>query len=79
MNFFMPAYVIRIDAAKRKKYFQKVMSQFTFTETIVETFRVVSCYTCGARFGIGSQLFQRVVTDAKGSVFCPACGRGTCW
>jgi uncharacterized Zn finger protein (UPF0148 family) len=51
----------------------------TFTETIVETFTVVSCYTCGARFGIGSQLYRRVVKDADGTVYCPACGNQTCW
>jgi len=51
----------------------------TFTETITETFRVVSCYTCGVRFGIGCELYRRTVTDAVGSVFCPACGKETCW
>lgn len=51
----------------------------TFTETIVETFRVVSCYTCGARFGIGADLYRRAVTDAVGSVYCPACGSQSCW
>jgi len=51
----------------------------TFTQTIIETFRVVSCYTCGARFGIGSDLYKRVVTDAVGSIFCPTCGNKTCW
>lgn len=51
----------------------------TFTEVITETFKIVSCYTCGVRFGIGSELYRRVVTDAKGSVHCPACGSLTCW
>ena len=50
-----------------------------FTDVITETFRVVSCYTCGVRFGIGSDLYRRVVTDAAGSVHCPACGKLTCW
>ncbi len=51
----------------------------TFTNIITEAFHVVSCYTCGVRFGIESTLHQRVVTDAKGSVHCPACGALTCW
>lgn len=51
----------------------------TFTETIVETFRVVSCYTCGCRFGIGAELYKRAVTDAIGHLNCPACGSGTQW
>lgn len=51
----------------------------TFTQTITETFQVVSCYTCGVRFGIGQDLYKRVVTDAKGSVYCPSCGSQTCW
>lgn len=51
----------------------------TFTETITETFRVVSCYTCGVRFGIGGDLYRRVVTDAKDSIYCPACGKQTQW
>lgn len=51
----------------------------TFAQTIVETFRVVSCYTCGVHFGIASELYKRVVTDAEGSVYCPACGKLTCW
>ena len=51
----------------------------TFTETIIETFKVVSCYTCGVRFAIGSDLYRRVVTDAIDSVHCPACGKLTCW
>lgn len=50
-----------------------------FTETITESFHVVSCYTCGVRFGIGSKLYRRTVTDAKGSIYCPACGSCTCW
>lgn len=51
----------------------------TFTDTIQETFKVVSCYTCGVRFAITSELYRRVVTDAAGSIFCPACGSSTCW
>lgn len=51
----------------------------TFTETIVETFHVVSCYTCGARFGIQNQLYRRVVTDAIGTIYCPTCGKESCW
>ena len=51
----------------------------TFTETIIETFHVVSCYHCGVRFGIESQLHRRVVTEAKGTVYCPACGKESCW
>lgn len=51
----------------------------TFTETIVETFRVVSCYSCGVRFAIGSELYRRVVTDANDSIYCPACGKLSCW
>lgn len=50
-----------------------------FQETIVETFRVVSCYTCSLRFGITSELYKRAVTDAQGSIFCPACGNRTRW
>lgn len=51
----------------------------TFTETITETFCVVSCYSCGVRFGIGAELYRRVVTDAQDSIHCPACGKLTCW
>jgi len=51
----------------------------TFTHTMTETFHVVSCYTCGVPFGITAELHRRVVLDAKGSVFCPACGKLTCW
>ncbi len=51
----------------------------TFTQIITETFQVVSCYSCGVRFGISADLYRRVVTDAKDSVFCPACGAKTCW
>lgn len=51
----------------------------TFTEILTETFRVISCYTCGQRFGIIQKLYKRVVTDAEGSVYCPACGNSTCW
>lgn len=51
----------------------------TFTETIVEKFHVVSCYTCGNPFAITSRIYRRVVTDAEGSIYCPACGRLTCW
>ncbi len=51
----------------------------TFTETVVETFNVVSCYSCGNLFGITSRLYKRVVTDAEGSVFCPACGKESYW
>lgn len=51
----------------------------TFTETIIETFKVVSCYTCGTRFGIISELYRRVAIDAIGSIYCPACGHQTCW
>ena len=40
---------------------------------------MVSCYTCGVRFGIGDELYRRVVTDAKDSIYCPACGNKTCW
>ncbi len=50
-----------------------------FIQVITETFNVVSCYTCGVRFGIASELHRRVVTDAEGSVYCPACGKLTCW
>ena len=51
----------------------------TFTETIVETFHVITCYSCGVRFGISNQLYKRAVTDAEGSVICPACGSRSCW
>ena len=51
----------------------------TFTDTTTETYRVVSCYACGVRFGIGDDLFRRVVINAKGNVYCPACGARTCW
>lgn len=51
----------------------------TFQQTIIETFHVVSCYTCGVNFGINGELYRRVVTDALGSVYCPACGKLTCW
>ena len=51
----------------------------TFTETITEKFTVVACYSCGARFGIGSGLYRRAVTDAQGTIHCPACGKESCW
>lgn len=51
----------------------------TFTERVVETFHLVSCFSCGVRFGITTELHRRVVTKAIGSVFCPACGKETCW
>lgn len=51
----------------------------TFTKSIIETFWVISCYSCGVRFAIGSDLYRRVVTDAQDSVFCPACGSKSCW
>lgn len=51
----------------------------TFVETLSTTFYVVSCYTCSVRFAIPSDLYRRVVTDAKDSVYCPACGKLTCW
>lgn len=50
-----------------------------FTQIITETFQVVSCYTCGVRFGITGDLYKRAVTDASGHVWCPACGNETCW
>jgi hypothetical protein len=51
----------------------------TFTESIIETFHVVACYTCGVRFGITRELYNRAVRDATGSVHCPACGKMMCW
>ncbi len=51
----------------------------TFTQVVTEEFTLVSCYSCGVRFGISEELYRRVVTRAEGSVFCPACGKGTCW
>lgn len=51
----------------------------TFSELITETFNVVSCYTCAARFAVTSVLYRRAVTDAQGSLYCPACGSQTCW
>lgn len=51
----------------------------TFQHSVTEIFKVVSCYTCGVRFGIEAQLYTRVVTDAEGSIYCPACGNKTCW
>jgi hypothetical protein len=50
-----------------------------FTDIITQTFKVVTCYTCGIPFGITSELYKRAVTDAIGSVTCPACGKLTCW
>jgi len=51
----------------------------TFTQIITETFQVVRCYTCSVPFGITDEIYRRVVTDAKGSIYCPACGKETCW
>ena len=51
----------------------------SFTETITENFTVVACYYCGARFGIGSGLYRRAVTDAQGTIHCPACGKESFW
>ncbi len=53
--------------------------KMTFTEHITETFHVVSCYSCSVRFGITGYLYKRVVTDACDSIYCPACGKLTCW
>lgn len=53
--------------------------KITFQHSATETFHVVSCYTCGVPFGITSSIYRRVVTDAEGSVHCPACGNMTCW
>lgn len=50
-----------------------------FTETIQETFHVVSCYTCGCRFGINEQMYKRAVRDKRGCVYCPSCQNATCW
>lgn len=51
----------------------------TFTETLKHTFHIVTCYTCGVPFGIEDDLHRRVVRDAIGSVYCPACGKRTAW
>lgn len=51
----------------------------TFTRTLTQEFHVVACYVCGIPFGITSELYRRVVTDAIGSISCPACGKLTCW
>ncbi len=51
----------------------------TFTETVVETFHVVSCYSCSLRFGITRELYRRAVSDAVGHIYCPACGSMTVW
>lgn len=51
----------------------------TFTKVITETFHVVSCYSCSVRFGITAELYRRAVTNACGSLYCPTCGKGTCW
>ena len=51
----------------------------TFERNMTQKFLVVSCYTCGIPFGITSNLYKRVVTDATGSVYCPSCGSKTCW
>lgn len=51
----------------------------TFTEQRNETYHVVSCYTCGNPFGVTDELYRRAVKHHKGSLFCPACGKGTCW
>ncbi len=49
------------------------------TETITTKYNIVSCYTCGVRFGIGEDLYRRVVKRKEGSVYCPSCGNRTCW
>ncbi len=51
----------------------------TFTETRTYFFNVVHCYTCGVPFGITAELYRRVVTNAEGAVYCPACGHESCW
>lgn len=51
----------------------------TFTETLTETFHVVSCYHCSLRFGIPDQLHRRAYKEAKGSIYCPACGGTFGW
>lgn len=51
----------------------------TFIENRTETYHVISCYHCGLYFGIPNQLYKRVVTDAEGSIYCPACKGGFGW
>ena len=51
----------------------------TFTETQTHVFHVVHCYTCGVPFGITAKMHRRVVVEARGVVYCPACGCKTCW
>lgn len=51
----------------------------TFLDNIAETFYVVNCYRCSVNFGVPSQLYRRAVTDAKGSLYCPACRCGMSW
>lgn len=50
-----------------------------FTKTLIQRFEVVSCYSCGVPFGITDELYRRAVTDAIGGVYCPACGKSSCW
>ncbi len=51
----------------------------TYTELINQTFHTVSCYSCGVPFGITADIYRRVVTDAVGSIYCPACGKTSMW
>lgn len=50
-----------------------------FERNMTQQFFVVSCYSCGVRFGITDLMYRRAVTNAEGSVFCPSCGKETCW
>lgn len=61
------------------QHLQRSEIMTTFTESFIETFNIVSCYSCTARFAIPSELYRRVVTNHSGSVHCPACGALTCW
>ncbi len=55
------------------------MSAGVFTQHTFETFHVISCYHCALHFGIPSQLYTRAVTNAAGTIFCPACGQESRW
>lgn len=51
----------------------------SFTETVTHTFRTVCCYSCGQRFAIDSELYQRAVLNCEGTVYCPNCGKQNKW
>ena len=54
------------------------MSQ-TFTNVFTDTFHVVCCWKCGCRFGVPSQLYDKVANKCDGELHCIGCGVANVW